>query len=52
MWTSEIKVIYCRNQNMAVLFNVFAGVYNSVISSDFGYVSDILTLPAIICADK
>ena len=23
-----------------------------IISSDFGYVSNILTLPSIICADK
>ena len=58
MLTCEIEVIKCRKQNMAVLFNVIAITLckcnekmgkRLVISSDFGYISNILTLASIIC---
>ena len=59
MLTSEIEVIKCRNQNMAFLFNEIATEYKNlqihekygtkiILSSDLGYVSNILTVHSII----
>ena len=60
--TSEIEVIKCCNQNMAVLLNVIASTVNTLqmkknwgikaYNSDFGYVSNISTLPLIMYVDK
>ena len=63
MFTSDIEFIKCCNKNMAFLFNEIANEYKSlqirenmgpklIISSDFGYVSNILTLPSIISVGK
>ena len=63
MLTSEIEIKKSRNQNVAFLFNDITTEYKSlqinknigqklIISSDFGYVSNILTLPSIISVGK
>ena len=59
--TSEIEVIKCRNQNMAVLLNEslikvckWTKIWDKklILSLYLGYVSNILTLSSIICVGK